>query len=438
MAADVHLSDSPYPRFGEPILPQLLRGLVLERRASTIRTDAPSEMLARVDLGSAAWKRLAPETCRRLSETIVDRVRTRLAGLPEILRRTVLPSPALAVTLSLERRTINTLRRAIRDPHYGEPWTLERYLTIRRFGARALVDLLAGIEARDMAALDAGIDWPTASGRAASIGALLAHVLMAVSRRLPASEQEINSRLVDEGHIPTPVDLGQLLHQAVDLGWDAPFRVVRIGEARMVMRLADVSAGRAVYRIALRIVQNRGATTMSAVVAQFRATLESAIEERFVSQLLAGMPTFRWLSQEDGWFWFVRDANPLLAGIRKILSVTKRLALPRLWTALFRARAEPVPSPTVVATIAAASPEARVVDGHVVSDTGLDPNRHLSDREQGVLTLLSRTGRPLSERELRALARAGGLQWPSVWQVLNCSPIVERLPSGLFQPVGQS
>ena len=438
MAADVHSTDRPYPRFGEPILPQVLRGLVLGGRASTIHIDAPSEMLAPVDLGAGAWMRLSPEACRRLSETIVDRVRTRLAGLPEILRYLVLPHPAHAVTLPLERRTINTLRRAIRDPDDGGPWTLQRYLTIRRFGARALVDLLTGLEAQNAAGAEVGMEWPAAPEAGAGGSALLAHVLMAVSRRLPVSEREINSELITEGHIGSAVDLGQLLRQAVHLGWDAPFRVVRIGGARVVMRLADVGAGRASYRIALRIVQNRGATTIPAVVAQVRATMDSSIDERFVGQLLAGMPTFRWLSQEDGWFWFVRDANPLLAAVRKILSVTKRLALPRLWTALFRARAEPVPSPTVAATIAEAAPEARVVDGHVVSTVALDPNRHLSDREQGVLTLLSGTGRPLSERELRALAREGGLQWPSVWQVLNCSPIVERLPSGLFQPVGQS
>ena len=55
-----------YPRPGEPIVPRLLRPLVLERHPSGAAIDSDNDLIARDDLGADAWKRLPPETCRRV------------------------------------------------------------------------------------------------------------------------------------------------------------------------------------------------------------------------------------------------------------------------------------------------------------------------------------------------------------------------------------
>src|SRR3954469_11710768 len=132
-----------YPRPGEPIVPRLLRSLVLERHPSAFLVDAESQLLARDELGVDAWLRLPAETCRRVGLLVVHRVQTRLRSLPGPIRDTLLPTPGAALALPLERRTINTLRRAAGAGAGGEPWTVGRYLAIRRFGGRALLDLLA-------------------------------------------------------------------------------------------------------------------------------------------------------------------------------------------------------------------------------------------------------------------------------------------------------
>ena len=51
-----------------------------------------------------------------------------------------LPDPATALTFRLERRTANTLRRALEEGADG-PWTLARYLQLPRFGEGVLLDL---------------------------------------------------------------------------------------------------------------------------------------------------------------------------------------------------------------------------------------------------------------------------------------------------------
>src|SRR5690349_931775 len=128
-----------YPRPGEPIVPRLLRPLVLERHPTGLPLDPDGELIAHDDLGADAWKRLPPEVCRRVSLLVVDRVQTRLRALPGQIRDTLLPAPDAALALPLERRTINTLGRAVGTGPDGEPWTVGRYLAIRRFGGRALV-----------------------------------------------------------------------------------------------------------------------------------------------------------------------------------------------------------------------------------------------------------------------------------------------------------
>ena len=139
-----------YPRHGEPIVPRLLRPLVIERRPSS-HSDGDNELLSRFDLGPEAWSLLPAETCRRLSMLVVDRVQTRVEALPEQALKMPLPDPDEALKLPIEGRTANTLRRECRRGAAG-PWTVERYLGLRRFGGRALVDLLAAMEAAGVAA----------------------------------------------------------------------------------------------------------------------------------------------------------------------------------------------------------------------------------------------------------------------------------------------
>src|SRR5262249_39519252 len=102
-----------YPRPGEPIVPRLLRPLVIDRRPSPVPLDSDTELLARDELSASAWGRLMPETCRRVSLLVIDRVQTRLRSLPDAIRDTVLLPPEAALALPIERRTSNTLRRTI-------------------------------------------------------------------------------------------------------------------------------------------------------------------------------------------------------------------------------------------------------------------------------------------------------------------------------------
>ena len=303
-----------YPRPGEPIVPRLLRPLVMERRPVT-RPDLDTEMLSHFDLGSEAWNRLPPEVLRRLSMLVVDRVQTRVHMLPELARNCPLPDPRTALTLPIERRTANTIRRGLRMPPSSGPWTVERYLGLRRFGGRALVDLLAAVEAHVAAPSPAIVDATPTSGPSPAgdfpTERALDQALTLITRSLPISEAQAKVELVRAGLVARPIDLGQLARLAVELGRNAPFHIIDVGGSRMIVRLSDVTAARASYRIAVRAVQGWGTAPIRAVVARLRVVVQTVVEASFVERLLVGIAGFRWLDRQDGWFWFTQGRNPL-------------------------------------------------------------------------------------------------------------------------------
>jgi hypothetical protein len=419
-----------YPRHGEPIVPRLLRPLVLERKPTGLVSDPDNELIAHDELGADAWKRLPTDTCRRVSLLVVDRVQTRLRSLPESIRDTLLPTPEAALALPLERRTLNTLRRASSARSGSEPWTVGRYLAIRRFGGRALVDLLAAFEPR------VGIALPNLANLGVADDHALKRLLLTIGRRLPVAEHQLDVDARRGGQRTDPIDIGSLLKSAAQLGHEFSFRVIDLAGTRVVVHLRDLTAARATYRIAVRTVRTMGAATLEGIAGQVRAITRSAIDARFVEGVLSGLPAFRWLDREAGWLWFVQRSNPLLAKMRKILSVVPRLSLPRLATVLFRPLAGPRPSPTVVQGLCRAVPEVRIMDGIVMVDRAFDRRAHLNEEESRVVRLLESARSGLSDAQLRWLVRDVGLPWTPIWRLLRNSPLFEQSPEGLFRLVG--
>lgn len=419
-----------YPRPGEPIIPRLLRPLVLERHLDARAGDPDNDLIARDDLGADAWRRLPPETCRRVSLLVVDRVQTRVRALPLTIRETPLPTPEAALALPIERRTINTLRRACTVRSNGEPWTVGRYLALRRFGGRALLDMLSAFEARPGVALPSPAQVDPADDRA------LRGLLLTIARRLPIAENQLDIDVPWRGRPAEPIDVGSLLKSAARLGLEFSFRVVDLGGTRVVVHLWDLTAARAVYRIAIRTIRILGATTVEGVAAQVRATTRSTKDAKFVEGLLSGLPAFRWLDRNTGWFWFVQRSNPLLANLRKILSVATRLPLARLVSVLFRTRAGPRPSPMVVQGLCRAVPEIRISDGMVTVDKAFDRRAHLNEGETRVVRFLETERQGLSDAQLRWLVRDIGMAWTPIWRLLRSSPLFEQSPEGRFRLVG--
>jgi hypothetical protein len=411
-----------FPRPGEPIVPRLLRELVVSRHQTVAPVETESDLLASPHLGPEAWTRLPAERCRRLGMAVVDRVQTRLNGLPARILDAPLPDPSTALTFRIERRTANTLRRIVSDGWVEGPWTLRRYLGVRRFGGRAVVDLLAAAEANGGGA--------TASEIVAE--RILDRTLTIIARQLPISEKRINEDIAGYG-VPALLDLRTLARSTVRRGRIAPFQVMEIGGARVAVRLSQVTAARTAYRIASRAVQGWGAATIGAVSAQIGTVPGSESTDSFVEQVLVDLPAFRWIDRRNGWFWFAGHSNPLLEDLRKIFCVAPRISLVRLCRALFRGRPGPWPSLEALPRICAEVPGARVSGSELILDGPLDRSIHLSESENWLVTTLEAAGGKLPSTQLRArMGEIGRLRAPMA-HLLRHSPLFATSGGGLVR-----
>ena len=352
---------------------------------------------------------------------VVDRVQTRLQGLPAHILDASLPDPATALTFRVERRTANTLRRAIKDGAEG-PWTLKRYLKVPRFGGRAVVDLLAAAEANG-----GGVN-----AREIVAERIYDRALTIVARQLPISEKRVNEDLLACG-APTPFDLRELVRSTVGRGQVALFHVLEIGGARIALRLSQLSAARAAYQVAVRSIQSWGATTIPSVAALVEPAPGSESTDAFVEQVLVDLPAFRWIDRSNRWFWFVGRPNPLLDDLRRILSVTSRLPVARLWSALFHVRPGGAPAPETLGRICCEIPGARIAAGELIFDGRFDRSVYLTETENRLVTTLEAAGGTLPLAELRRAIQAMGLSWTPASHSVRKSPLFTTTADGIVR-----
>src|SRR5262249_26207117 len=145
--------------------------------------------------------------------------------------------------------------------------------------------------------------------------------LLMIARQVPIAEDQLVMADKRAGRGARPLDVTGLLRSAAQLGHELSFRVIVLGGTRVVVRLRDLSAAHATYRIAVRTVRILGAATIDGIAAQVRTTTHSSIDDVFTARLLSGLAAFRWLDRDAGWFWFEQRSNPLVANMRKVLSV---------------------------------------------------------------------------------------------------------------------
>jgi hypothetical protein len=184
-----------------------------------------------------------------------------------------------------------------------------------------------------------------------------------------------------------------------------------------------LSAARTAYRVAARSIQSWGATTIASVASLLEAVPGSESTESFVEQVLVDLPAFRWIDRSNGWFWFVGHPNPLLDDLRKILSVTSRLPVPRLSRALFHIRRGGSPAPETLGRVCAEIPGARVAAGELIFNGRLDRSICLTETEIRLVTILEAAGGTLSLIDLRRAIQAMGLSWTPASHSVRTSPL---------------
>jgi hypothetical protein len=111
------------------------------------------------------------------------------------------------------------------------------------------------------------------------------------------------------------------------------YSILRRGDLCVVVPAADLGLTQKVYSLGVRTVVSWG-------VACLRKLAEQVGTDRidFVEAVLQARPSFRWLGQSSGWFWFEHDGSRLLRSIEKALGERAPLDPEDLAEAVFQRR----------------------------------------------------------------------------------------------------
>jgi hypothetical protein len=238
-------------------------------------------------------------------------------------------------------------------------WTIRRYLSISRFRAAFLLEVLVRLEAhRDRAAAPAA---PEPSIDPFDEGLVLARWLRHLKSRLPLTESEAHHALARMGFQDEDASVTELARRAEGHGLLVPFRVVRQRGCTFVVAPEQAAGVTALTTAAARAIQHWGLASVREIVKHVRVVhghgapsagatgskgasrtsrttnASRIVDGKLARTVLSSLPQFSWLDRKLGWFWFRDCPNRLLRALGKIFSVTSSVKLDVLLAAVFRA-----------------------------------------------------------------------------------------------------
>ncbi len=244
-----------YPRPGFRLAPLALRELLDVPVPDGVLDNSRDQSLHLCDLSETVWSRFDHDTCNRLAEAVVDRVREKTNHLysqsvEPIYSRVLPPSPeGLALEdLELGNWTLAVLRRAgIKTARDLNNLTIGSLLGLTAFGAKSLVDLLTALESAEppsQSARGAGDGNVTIAPRPSSVGGTgtFAAPGPRLDRRLTREAQRIRRRKYANQVRRDDPRLGDLIREVIGAISSKDKRLS--GKTTTLFNIADYLVGR--------------------------------------------------------------------------------------------------------------------------------------------------------------------------------------------------
>ncbi len=269
---------------------------------------------------------------------------------------------------------------------------------------------------------------------------LLRKALDFVIERIPGLADEIEAQLVTEGLTRNRFRLDGLAEAADLLLKEAPFVVTTIGASRFVTPIGMENLPRIVNQISRKSIEHWGVATAADIVdqidrGQFFDILSEPIGEQVVINSLRTRNDFRWLDEQQGWFWLSSvPRNRVLNQIEKILSVVRRINVSELRSGVSRNyRMEGFTPPSrVLLELCRQMPGYIVEDSYVMANPPLAMEEILNGTEAVMAKVLIEHGPVLSREEFEKLCLENGMNRSTFYVYIGNSPIIERYARGVY------
>ncbi|NQU22970.1 MAG: hypothetical protein HQ567_16965 [Candidatus Nealsonbacteria bacterium] len=269
---------------------------------------------------------------------------------------------------------------------------------------------------------------------------VLDRALEFLSERFPAGLDALQAEFDDAGFSGRPLPVESVRLAGEFLSRHVPFSVVDVGRNRMAVALEQAEIPRAIVQAAKQVVTNYGAARTAEVMAELADRFDKKIDPSLVRETLQTQDDFRWLDGRRTWF---RLSTFPLYGlpnmVEKILSVTGRIEVAKLRTAMARYRrsGRQLPPPGILLEFCRQMPGVRIEGNRVISESKRDWRKILADVERKMVEVLKKHG-PIMERtafEEECISR--GMNRFSFNAIVMCSPVIAQYGRSVYGLLGE-
>jgi len=220
-----------------------------------------------------------------------------------------------------------------------------------------------------------------------------------------------------------------VINAAEAAGRNCPF-IIENGDGQSYVIAQEVKGiTKQILQLARKSISHWGVTTIEDVAAEVSGVIGKPISSKFVAAVVNAQPSFAWLDEPSGWFWFNSTArNALLNQIEKILSVCERIHVTELRSGVSRNhRREGFAPPQRVLLALCEQAGTYKVEGNLIwADPPLDFSEILAETEKTFVSVFRKIG-PLAElHKLEDECMRQGMNHASFWMSLTNSPIISR------------
>lgn len=220
-----------------------------------------------------------------------------------------------------------------------------------------------------------------------------------------------------------------VIYAAEAVGRKYPFIVENgDGQSYVISREAH-GITKQILQLARKAISHWGVTTIEDVAAEVSGVIGKPISSEFVAAVVSAQPSFAWLDETSGWFWFNSTArNALLNQIEKILCVCERIHVTELRSGVSRNhRREGFAPPQRVLLALCEQAGTYKVEGNLIwADPPLNHLEILAETEKTFVSVFRKIGPLVGVHKLEDECMRQGMNHASFWMSLTNSPIISR------------
>lgn len=265
---------------------------------------------------------------------------------------------------------------------------------------------------------------------------LVTKTIQFVKSNLPTMADEIEQKLIKEGITKTKFHLDGLKSLSNLLGIKIPFNILTLKNKRLVVSPKGVKISKSIIPYANKIITSSGVCTISDVTSYVEDTAGQSMSHNFVTSILCLRKDFKWLDQDNGWFWFASTPrNRLVNLIEKILSVAPCISISEMRQGIGRdVRMNGFsPSSHVLLEFCRQIPWCNVENKYITATSQLEWKDLFKGTIEGIMcSILQTNGMVMTRTSFQNECLKHGINRNSFYKYLCYSPIITKFKDSVY------